>query len=232
MRNQILSMLFAIPVMACGNTNEEASPSPTNNAIPVGLSVSEVPGILSSYKRHTLCDAVQRFTGGSGLYEVLSLTSVVEAAPEPHRDRTQVYTYVSLRLLEAWSKDAPALPVARMRGGLSSTGIMVPGTIEVSVGEKLPLLLQGPTEYNRGYFALNEQGTFRFDSEEGEYSNGLHRMGATLGKVRALVERTYGKSMAECRQSDVRAGSGRPIVPRPSVDDGYVGDVVLDDKPQ
>lgn len=120
----------------------------------------------SVYRASTLCQLMATAATG-GKYRVEELKSTLEIDDSGIE---RPFTYVTLKRLEAWDKDAPDVVVARMRGGATRTpGKSRTSPISLILGDSFGYLLHFP-DGNRGYPAMGPLWVFR--EEEMGYSNG------------------------------------------------------------
>jgi hypothetical protein len=226
MRTNILVAITAL-VIGC-HEGARTQPQATTIGQGKGISLTEIPGRAYSYKRHSLCEALPRFRAGAGAYQVESLTSFMETPPEG--GKPVPYTYAQLRLKEGFTRGAVEAPVVRLHGGATPDGITVPIGVELAVGETLVVLLQEKTAYNKGYYAMDALGVFRAD-ENGQYTNRMHAIGNSRASARGTLQHTYGKSLAECKQSDVVPEAPR-LAPVREPDVEYAGEQRLEMLPE
>lgn len=115
-----------------------------------------------------LCKLMAMVSAG-GIYQVVGMSATLEDDDEGNHDRP--YTYATLALMEEWSKGAPKLVTARMRGGpLKDPNFIRSSPVSIAVGDSFGFVLLYPKN-NKGYAGVDE--LLIFHSEQGQgFSNG------------------------------------------------------------
>ena len=115
-----------------------------------------------------LCELLSSYGAGAGLYRVARLVGQTEESLKVP-GRLHPFTYVELELLIPWTDNAPAQPVARIRGGPMPDGSTVSWDITLHRGEDVGVLLYQPVPENGGFYGIYPLTVFR-DTGEG-YNN-------------------------------------------------------------
>lgn len=116
----------------------------------------------------SLCELTHMLKGHAGLYTVRELLGKNEPAL-PGGGHGEPFTYVTLRLVEAWTAGAPEMAVVRTPGGPVPDGTRG-WLVDLKIGEDIGIHLfhAGP---NKGYFHLHPLGVWKYSSN-GTLTNG------------------------------------------------------------
>jgi hypothetical protein len=187
------------------------------------IELKETVGSFQHSRPFSLCEAVNTFDEGAGLYEIESLISYLEESSEPEQKGLQPFTYVQFRLLEAWTPTTPIDPLVRMRGGAFGDGVFATTTVGLSKGQHVGALFFRPTDYNRGFHAIADKGIFR-QVKDDVFTNGYEVTGS-LSETRELIASRFGLSEEECKKLDPDPAEQRDEPPLPEPD-GPAVDIV------
>jgi hypothetical protein len=152
----------------------------------------------------SLCHTLRRGSAGAGLYEVISIESVIEEDKELQEFHPR--TYVKLQRLEAWTADAPEQAVLRLQGGGYPNGVSGGWLVSFAVGETYGVALAPPTESNLNFYSVSRTGVFAQRSD-GRYSNGMifSKAGASAEELARAIRKRAGLTLAECKKDDIRS---------------------------
>lgn len=223
MNRKILSLYLLLFIVSC---DDDSSPATANgdagkreDASTNHVSISKTKGFGGDYASGIgLCETALRLGGPAGLYRVEKMTSLGEVTP---KGNLRPYTYVELTLLENWSGDAPENPVARIYGGALPDGHWMGSNVSLEVGETMGVILQQPTDKNRGYYGLDELGVFHADPEDHGYTNGYHflKNHKSLSELREIISDVLENRAKGCTEPDIYNDEYVPPV------DGGVGEI-------
>jgi hypothetical protein len=180
-----------------------------------------------------LCELLESYNAGAGLYRVVSLVG----RTEPSASQPSVpdgFTYVTLELVEDWSGGAPQKPVARISGGPLDAQRTKGWRVSLAVNEVVGVLLDAPTPQNAGYYDLHSLAVFK-QQETGGHTNGQlfrHARAGELGKKVRRLAPLVGKG---CEAEDVAPEDDEVATPAPAPGTGQHAvvtkrlDAVVDD---
>jgi len=202
MRNVPKVTTAAMPVvlmLACHQEDkrEVSPPGPTPQ---IRVEYQEIKADPAFMVTLSLCALVNSGTAGIGVYDVTSLTGVMEPdSQQPGINRG--FTYVGLGAKEQWSSNAQATVSARIYGG-PRPNEYVDGAwdIDLKVGETVIVMLSDTGSANRGYPTIGPQRVFHRDAN-GNFTNGMIlKSGVDSNTLRGLVVGLIGKSVgkADC----------------------------------
>lgn len=197
------NLLWTLVLFGSGACSGHHAGSEADSVKSHGLELEQTHGTSLLYLPESLCEVLPRFDAGGGVYDIVRMHSAVETTVEGGR---AAFTYVDLKLINAWTKEAPARPTVRMRGGVEENGTSGGFTVSLKRGQQTGILLLGPTEYNRGYYAFDSRGVFQSEVEHGEnrITNGLHVLDKTLAETGDRIGRILA-DRNECKTLDIKA---------------------------
>ncbi len=152
-------LLAVLGVAACSQGAEPSAnpantePSQLDRISRDSVEYSEIHAGEVSLREIGLCELVEGYDAGAGLYRVGKIVGVSEASGPA--------TYVELELLEAWSANAPGSPTVRVDGGPSADfKATTASSIDARKGEEIGALLAAPTPVSNNFYRLFAHGVF------------------------------------------------------------------------
>lgn len=169
------------------------------------------PGSGGASAPVSLCEIVNTWGAGAGIYRVTKLLGVAEEDPAVSTNILG-YTYVSLELEKAWTPTAKEKVVARILGGPIGPDKWLLASVDLKVSEVAGMILWDNSDMNGGYVTIPPTGLLQPGPDGKVIHMGLFGNSAyTLEEIGDMVADVWGTSAADCPP---------PIVKELSIPDG------------